>query len=103
MINAMIPPFMFTIGSRAGPRGATLLSHAMRGRRLVNLELHGLDLLEREDGLQALATHQRDLAVGGDTKWKPDPVTAPRDGARHLLAVLPSRRRCRAKNATRRF
>ncbi len=35
----------------------------MVGRPLVNLELHGLDLLDIADGLGGLAPHQHDLRV----------------------------------------
>jgi hypothetical protein len=33
------------------------------GEPLVNLELHGIDVLDENDGLRALARHQRDLQV----------------------------------------
>ena len=55
-------PYIGTSVALAGPRGADLLSRAMVGRPLVNLELHGIDLADAdEDGLEALRPHQPDL------------------------------------------
>ncbi len=56
-------PFIGTTLSGLGPVGSRLLAKQMLGRPLVNLELHGLDLLDAEDGLRALAKHQPDLRV----------------------------------------
>ncbi|MDB4931924.1 MAG: Polysaccharide deacetylase [Myxococcaceae bacterium] len=56
-------PFIGTTVSMLGPALAPLLARQMVGRPLVNLELHGLDLLDADDGLRGLAAHQRDLAV----------------------------------------
>ena len=36
----------------------------MVGEPLVNLELHGIDVLDAADGLEALRPHQPDVRVG---------------------------------------
>lgn len=55
-------PFIGTSLTMAGAQGAKQLAHAIAGRPLVNLELHGIDLCDAElDGLQALLAHQPDL------------------------------------------
>ena len=56
-------PFIGTTISLLGPSLAPLLARQMLGRPLVNLELHGLDLLDIADGLRALAPYQPDLRV----------------------------------------
>jgi hypothetical protein len=55
-------PYIGTALTMAGPRGSAWLSRRMIGRPLVNLELHGIDLLDASDGLEFLAPHQPDLA-----------------------------------------
>lgn len=55
-------PFIGTSVMLAGPERARWFTRAIVGRPLVNLELHGLDLLSaNDDSLHALAKHQRDL------------------------------------------
>jgi peptidoglycan/xylan/chitin deacetylase (PgdA/CDA1 family) len=55
-------PFIGTSLVLAGERGAAWLARQMIGRPLVNLELHGIDLLGAgEDELEFLAPHQFDL------------------------------------------
>jgi peptidoglycan/xylan/chitin deacetylase (PgdA/CDA1 family) len=62
-------PYIGTSLMLAGPSRARWLTRMMLGRPLVNLELHGVDLLgAQEDGLEALAVHQRDLAVPVERK-----------------------------------
>jgi peptidoglycan/xylan/chitin deacetylase (PgdA/CDA1 family) len=57
-------PYIGTSLMAAGPAHGVWLTRMMTGRSLVNLELHGLDVLDaREDDLEALARHQRDLAL----------------------------------------
>jgi peptidoglycan/xylan/chitin deacetylase (PgdA/CDA1 family) len=56
-------PFIGTALTMAGPRMARLLSRMVSREPLVNLELHGIDVLDRGDGLHALARHQRDLKI----------------------------------------
>lgn len=55
-------PFIGTSLTLAGPRGSAWLARRMIGRPLVNLELHGIDLLDPSDGLELLAPHQIDLS-----------------------------------------
>jgi hypothetical protein len=38
------------------------------GEPLVNLELHGIDVLDERDGLEALAPHQPDVRVVRERK-----------------------------------
>jgi peptidoglycan/xylan/chitin deacetylase (PgdA/CDA1 family) len=47
----------------AGPRGARLLARMCAGEPLVNLELHGIDVLDASDGLEALRPHQLDVRI----------------------------------------
>lgn len=55
-------PYIGTSVVLSGQKGAGLLTRAIVGRPLVNLELHGIDLADaREDGLAFLAPHQPDL------------------------------------------
>ncbi|HEY3595361.1 MAG TPA: polysaccharide deacetylase family protein [Polyangiaceae bacterium] len=56
-------PFIGTSLTMAGPRGAKAMARSLVGEPLVNLELHGVDVLDENDGLKALAEHQRDLKV----------------------------------------
>ena len=56
-------PFIGTTLSLAGPSRARLLAQMCVGEPLINLELHGIDVLDAEDGLQALAPHQPDVRV----------------------------------------
>lgn len=61
-------PFIGTFLTMAGVRGAEWLTRGVLGVPFVNLELHGIDLLEAADGLQDLAKEQRDLRVPLSTK-----------------------------------
>ena len=55
-------PYIGTTVVLSGPLGARALSRAMSGRRLISLELHGIDLADAaQDGLSFLAPYQRDL------------------------------------------
>lgn len=63
-------PFIGTSLAALGPRGAGWLAQSLVGQELVNLELHGVDLLDASDGLEALAQHQVDLRVPMLTKWE---------------------------------
>ncbi|MBI4700802.1 MAG: polysaccharide deacetylase family protein [Deltaproteobacteria bacterium] len=47
----------------AGPTGARWLVRQCRPGWLVNLELHGLDFLDRSDGLEELAPYQPDVRI----------------------------------------
>ena len=57
-------PYIGTSLIVGGQRGTELLTRAVLGRPLVNLELHGIDLCDREhDDLGFLAAHRPDLRV----------------------------------------
>lgn len=56
-------PFIGTSLMLAGPRGARWLTRRVRRSEFVNLELHGIDVLDAGDGLEGLAPHQPDLRV----------------------------------------
>jgi hypothetical protein len=62
-------PYIGTYLVWPNARLARGLTRMIAGRPLVNLELHGMDVLGgREDGLADLAQHQRDLGVSVDQK-----------------------------------
>jgi hypothetical protein len=56
-------PFIGTALTMAGATGAKLLAGGVLGEPFVNLELHGIDALDRDDGLHELARSQRDLRI----------------------------------------
>lgn len=56
-------PFIGTSVTMAGPSRARLLAKMCVGEPLVNLELHGIDVLDAADGLEALRPHQVDVRV----------------------------------------
>lgn len=56
-------PVIGTALTLAGPVLAGWLARQVAGLDFVNLELHGIDLLEAQDGLAPLARHQPDLRV----------------------------------------
>jgi hypothetical protein len=56
-------PFIGTSVTLAGPSRARLLAKMCIGEPLVNLELHGIDVLDAADGLEALRPHQHDVRV----------------------------------------
>ena len=56
-------PFIGTSLTMAGVFGARLLASGVAGEPFVNLELHGIDALDVNDGLAELAKHQRDLRI----------------------------------------
>jgi peptidoglycan/xylan/chitin deacetylase (PgdA/CDA1 family) len=56
-------PFIGTTITLAGPVRARWLAKLVVGQPLVNLELHGIDVLDDRDGLAALKGHQPDIAV----------------------------------------
>jgi len=62
-------PFIGTSLIGLGPRLARRLAASLVGQAFVNLELHGIDLLDQHDGLGELAPHQLDLRVPLATKW----------------------------------
>ncbi len=56
-------PYIGTSLALAGPRAARELTRGVVGEPLVNLELHGIDVLDAGDGLDDLAKHQPDLNI----------------------------------------
>lgn len=61
------------IGTTLTSLGAPLarrLARGLVGAELVNLELHGIDLLDAADGLEALAAHQPDVRLALERKWE---------------------------------
>jgi peptidoglycan/xylan/chitin deacetylase (PgdA/CDA1 family) len=61
-------PFFGTSVTLAGPSRARWLARMCVGEPLVNLELHGIDVLDATDGLEALRPHQRDVRVSAANK-----------------------------------
>lgn len=61
-------PYIGTSVIASGESGARFLSRQMATRRFVNLELHGVDVLDATDGLQTLAKHQPDLRIATGNK-----------------------------------
>jgi hypothetical protein len=62
-------PFIGTNLTLLGPALALRLARSLVGQELINLELHGVDLLDAHDGLQELGAHQVDLRVPLERKW----------------------------------
>ncbi|HWO09050.1 MAG TPA: polysaccharide deacetylase family protein [Polyangiaceae bacterium] len=62
-------PFFGTALTGLGPPLARRLARSLVGLELVNLELHGIDLLDVDDGLGALAPHQPDVRLPLERKW----------------------------------
>ena len=63
-------PFIGTSVMLAGPDRVKLLTAQVAGRPLVNLELHGIDVLDATDGLDALLPHQPDVRVPVERKLR---------------------------------
>ncbi len=61
-------PYIGTSLMAAGPSGAAWLTRRVCGSELVNLELHGIDVLDETDGLASLARHQPDVRIGARRK-----------------------------------
>ncbi len=56
-------PYIGTALILAGRLGARALTELVVGEPFINLELHGIDLLDSEDGLRQLSGYQPDLRV----------------------------------------
>jgi len=54
-------PFIGTTLTLGGPIWASRLAKSLLGVRLINLELHAIDVLSEDDGLGELAQFQKDL------------------------------------------
>jgi peptidoglycan-N-acetylglucosamine deacetylase len=61
-------PFFGTSVTFGGPSVARRLARACAGEPLVNLELHGIDVLDAADGLEALRPYQPDVRMARDRK-----------------------------------
>jgi len=61
-------PFIGTSLILAGPWGARTITRDVVGEPFVNLELHGLDVVSGDDGLDELVPHQLDLRVPVERK-----------------------------------
>lgn len=61
-------PFIGTSVTLAGPTLARGLARMCVGEPLVNLELHGVDVLDASDGLEALRPHQPDVRIAHGRK-----------------------------------
>lgn len=61
-------PFYGTPVTLGGPFIARRLARACAGEPLVNLELHGIDVLDADDGLEALRPYQQDVRVPRERK-----------------------------------
>lgn len=61
-------PFIGTYVTLGGPRVARALAWMCVGEPVVNLELHGIDVLDAADGLEALRPHQPDVRVAKERK-----------------------------------
>jgi peptidoglycan/xylan/chitin deacetylase (PgdA/CDA1 family) len=62
-------PFIGTSLTLLGASLARRMARSLVGQPFINLELHGVDLLDQHDHLQALAAHQFDLRVSLEHKW----------------------------------
>ncbi|MCA9628148.1 MAG: polysaccharide deacetylase, partial [Myxococcales bacterium] len=51
-----------------GPRKARYFARSVAGAPIVNLELHGIDFLDTQDGLRALSRHQPGLDIPWQAK-----------------------------------
>ncbi|HEX2733341.1 MAG TPA: polysaccharide deacetylase family protein [Polyangiaceae bacterium] len=61
-------PFIGTSLVALGPSASGKLARSLLGQELINLELHGIDVLDRTDGLHELARHQPDLRIALERK-----------------------------------
>jgi peptidoglycan/xylan/chitin deacetylase (PgdA/CDA1 family) len=61
-------PFIGTSLTLAGPDRARFLTKLVIGEPLVNLELHGIDVLDESDNLAELSPHQIDVRVDKQRK-----------------------------------
>jgi hypothetical protein len=61
-------PFFGTSITLRGPTVARALARGCIGEPLINLELHGIDVLDAGDGLEALRPHQLDVRVPKERK-----------------------------------
>ena len=96
-------PFIGTYVAMGGPTFARVMARMCIGEPLVNLELHGIDVLDAADGLEALRPHQHDVRVRtsrklaslkaavGELRKAGYAFTTLRQAAQRLAAVDPGR------------
>jgi peptidoglycan-N-acetylglucosamine deacetylase len=63
-------PFIGTTLTSLGAPLARRFARGLVGAELINLELHGIDLLDAADGLEELAPHQPDVRLALERKWE---------------------------------
>jgi peptidoglycan-N-acetylglucosamine deacetylase len=56
-------PYIGTTLTLAGPRRARWLTRLVTGDPVICLELHGIDMLDERDGLEALSSHTPDVRI----------------------------------------
>lgn len=61
-------PYIGTVLTMLGPWGARAITRDVVGAPFVNLELHGIDLLDTDDGLEGLASFQLDVRISVERK-----------------------------------
>lgn len=61
-------PFIGTTLTLAGSDGARRITRGVLGEPFVNLELHGIDVLDASDGFEELRRHQPDARVAAHRK-----------------------------------
>ena len=61
-------PYIGTTLTMAGFSMAKWLTRSVIGQSFINLELHGIDVLDASDGLDALVAHQPDVRVAAERK-----------------------------------
>lgn len=93
-------PFIGTALVTAGPWGARLITRDVVGEPFINLELHGIDVLDADDGLDDLVPRRLDLRVPVERKLEALSVVAEalkhagyrfvrvRDAAREIAAQV---------------
>jgi hypothetical protein len=61
-------PYIGTSLALSGPRRAAWLTRLVLGAPVINLELHGIDVLDASDGLHRLRGHAPDVAIDYERK-----------------------------------
>jgi peptidoglycan/xylan/chitin deacetylase (PgdA/CDA1 family) len=94
-------PFIGTSLTMAGPRMARELARGVLGEPLVNLELHGIDVLEAKDGLAPLARHQLDAKIPVRRKLETFAAVLEtlRDSGYRFVTLADAARMCDAESA----